>query len=431
MSAASQDDMNIPSPSRGEERDSMRDVLRAAISDAVTISEAAQILGVTTRTVQRRIDSGEIKTIEVDGTRFVCLSTPDSAPTDSAPVAQTAPMQTPPAPIAVAPIAQTAPVAPPQPAPISAPVPISAAAPAVAPTNSFADDMAARYVSQLERENTFLRSQIEAHARAEAELRTALREAMRAMPKALNEGGERPIASASYPIPAETETPLPPRVQAVVAPAPVAAVAPEEKASMEEAPPVVQTTSTLAPVETVSVPVAAPPAEPKLETKVVEVESAKPEIIQAEVVKPEAARLEAPVTETSKVETPKVAEPSAAAAAPAAASPPAPSPPFQSTPVSTPVEPKVETPVAAVIAAPPAPAPEFVEKPKAVPAPVAQSAPVPVIEVAAEEVEDVKPIKIVTPPLSQNQENSKGSYKSVYEHRRTSRPFWKAFLNMR
>ncbi|MDP9380446.1 MAG: excisionase family DNA-binding protein [Chloroflexota bacterium] len=44
-----------------------------------TYTEAARILGVSRRTISRRIQSGELPTVEVDGARRVVLDIPDGA----------------------------------------------------------------------------------------------------------------------------------------------------------------------------------------------------------------------------------------------------------------------------------------------------------------------------------------------------------------
>jgi hypothetical protein len=54
--------------------------------------------------------------------------------------------------------------------------------------------LSSRYVAQLETENKFLRGVVEQQQRDAAELRAALREALRAMPKALLPSGQAPQA---------------------------------------------------------------------------------------------------------------------------------------------------------------------------------------------------------------------------------------------
>ncbi|PQV62418.1 DNA binding domain-containing protein, excisionase family, partial [Abditibacterium utsteinense] len=49
------------------------DLSRDMTRQGVAISEAAKILGVSLRTVQRRLDKGELRSIERDGKRFVLL----------------------------------------------------------------------------------------------------------------------------------------------------------------------------------------------------------------------------------------------------------------------------------------------------------------------------------------------------------------------
>lgn len=59
---------------------------------------------------------------------------------------------------------------------------------------SSAPDFAGRYVEQLEQENRFLRSQVEEGNRNAAELRAALREALKAQPRQLEQGNAAPEA---------------------------------------------------------------------------------------------------------------------------------------------------------------------------------------------------------------------------------------------
>ncbi len=67
--------------------DATRDTTKGDLSRDVTrhgvaISEAAQLLGVSIRTVQRRLDKGELRSIERDGKRFVLLD-PDATERDT------------------------------------------------------------------------------------------------------------------------------------------------------------------------------------------------------------------------------------------------------------------------------------------------------------------------------------------------------------
>jgi excisionase family DNA binding protein len=118
--------------------------------DSATITEAARLLGVSVRTVQRRLDNGDLRAIERDGKRFVDM-TADAPQGDNVTRHDT--------------------------------------------TNDArareesTPDLAA-LLTQSREEIAFLRSMLEARERDSAELRAALREALKAMPKALPGGGE-------------------------------------------------------------------------------------------------------------------------------------------------------------------------------------------------------------------------------------------------
>ncbi len=126
-----------PDATQGDSRrDSRGDVSR----DTATVTEAAKRLRVTVRTVQRRLDRGELNSIEADGKRLVVL--PSEA---------------------------------------------TAGATADATGDTTAGDTGGAFMAHLVEENTFLRGLVEQRDRDAAELRAALRTALNAMPKALPE----------------------------------------------------------------------------------------------------------------------------------------------------------------------------------------------------------------------------------------------------
>jgi hypothetical protein len=120
---------------KARQNDATRDTTGA------TLDATARALGVSVRTVQRRIKAGDLSAIERDGRRLVLL--PGDA-TKSATVDAT-----------------------------------------TRQNDATERDTSSRYVSHLETENTFLRGQIEAMQQQHALAMAAMREAMRAMPKAL------------------------------------------------------------------------------------------------------------------------------------------------------------------------------------------------------------------------------------------------------
>jgi excisionase family DNA binding protein len=115
-------------------------------SDNVSFEEAARRLGVSLRTVQRRVRDGNLNTIESDGARLVCLT--PTATSDATPRQIDATKR------------------------------------------DSEPDANGEVLSLLKSENAFLRSMLEARERDAAELRSSLREALKAMPKALTAGNE-------------------------------------------------------------------------------------------------------------------------------------------------------------------------------------------------------------------------------------------------
>lgn len=79
-----------------------------------------------------------------------------------------------------------------------------------------APDFAARYVAQIEAENAFLRAAVEQHQRSEAELRATLREALKAQPRQLEQGNvaaETATERAQIVTPTNTASPTPEAVK--------------------------------------------------------------------------------------------------------------------------------------------------------------------------------------------------------------------------
>lgn len=125
-----------------------------ATSDATAmpLDAAAAALGISLRTLQRRLKAGDLQAIERDGARLVLL-----------------------------PLTSTA-----RPATVDATARQSDATRDTTRDNSATIEAALRDALAREREQVaFLRAQVESHARAEAELRAALREALKLQARAL------------------------------------------------------------------------------------------------------------------------------------------------------------------------------------------------------------------------------------------------------
>jgi excisionase family DNA binding protein len=127
--------------------------------DNVSFEEAARRLGVSLRTVQRRVRDGHLNSIESEGGRLVCL-TPDATEgaTRDKPCRDSD----------------------------ATPRQIDATKRATAQAGSTPDVAAS--LAQSREEVLFLRGLVEQHQRSESELRAALRKALDAMPKALPDG---------------------------------------------------------------------------------------------------------------------------------------------------------------------------------------------------------------------------------------------------
>jgi excisionase family DNA binding protein len=123
--------------------------------DGIGIEAAAKVLGVSRRTVQRRIKAGELECIEVDGERLVVLPATVSRRVATEPAS------------------------------------IDATPRQIDATDSDTVSQVLREVLEREREqNQFLRSLLEARDRDAAELRAALREALKLAPKQLTDGSK-------------------------------------------------------------------------------------------------------------------------------------------------------------------------------------------------------------------------------------------------
>lgn len=138
----------------------------------LTVSEVAARLKISERTVQRRCKSGRIAArLETNDDGAAWLIDGATLPTGAATTADTDATVT------------TGDDKPFESEPAQASTHV--AAPDDKVTTSDAIAAGNGFVDHLKAENAFLRGQIEQHARAEAELRAALREALKAMPKAI------------------------------------------------------------------------------------------------------------------------------------------------------------------------------------------------------------------------------------------------------
>lgn len=174
----------------------------------VTISDAARVLGVSVRTVQRRLDAGELEAQEVAGKRCVVLSRDTLGV-----VSPGASSDTKPPPDGVS--SDTSTLKPARPSATTDTTRDTSALSRDTPKNTTAQQLdapddtprdssatieaALRDALAREREQVaFLRAQVESHARAEAELRAALREALKLQARAL------PAPDAPTQAPADT-----------------------------------------------------------------------------------------------------------------------------------------------------------------------------------------------------------------------------------
>ncbi len=135
------------------------------------VAAAALILGVSPRTVQRRCNAGKLSARRVLS-EFGEQWEIDRAEVEKAATAPTTEATTTPRHVA----------------PVSQPRPDDIPGKIFPVESSEGEGLAARYIARLETENDFLRSTVEQHQRSEAELRAALREALKAQPKQLTAG---------------------------------------------------------------------------------------------------------------------------------------------------------------------------------------------------------------------------------------------------
>ncbi len=158
--------------------------------DFVTVAEAAQLLRVSARSIQRRCHAGTLGARRVE-TKFGEQWEVDRAEVEKAATeAATHPRQSRDTPATPGPT---------EPRRVAAQNPReteATAAPDAQKSDRSGDDLAARYVARLETENDFLRATVEQHQRSEAELRAALREALKAAPRQLTSGTPEAAAEA-------------------------------------------------------------------------------------------------------------------------------------------------------------------------------------------------------------------------------------------
>jgi excisionase family DNA binding protein len=137
-----------------------RDSDATPMRQSATIGDAAKALGVSVRTIQRRIERGQMSATERDGKRFVEL--PSHSATVATPMRQGATVD-------------------------------------ATPRQSDATerDSDAERIAELKAEVLFLRGLVEQRDRDGAELRAALREALKLAPKQLQAGTQPPQAAQS------------------------------------------------------------------------------------------------------------------------------------------------------------------------------------------------------------------------------------------
>lgn len=150
----------------------------ASHPEFLSVAAAALILGISPRTVQRRCHKGKLAArlvLSEFGEQWeIDRAAVEKAATEGATLPPTAPRH-------VTTVSQAA----------------SAGKPAASPEAS--EDLAARYIARLETENDFLRATVEQHQRSEAELRAALREALKAAPRQLTAGSPESAPDAPKP----------------------------------------------------------------------------------------------------------------------------------------------------------------------------------------------------------------------------------------
>jgi excisionase family DNA binding protein len=140
--------------------------------DFLSVAEAAKILGVSPRSIQRRCKAGTLSA------RLIQTKFGEAWEINRAEVEKATPEAATPARQGRDETHDKAPTEPRHVTPV-------------------ADDLAARYIARLETENDFLRATVEQHQRSEAELRASLREALRAQPRQLTAGTIETAPSAT------------------------------------------------------------------------------------------------------------------------------------------------------------------------------------------------------------------------------------------
>ncbi len=173
-------------------------------SEWLTVSQAAQALGVSARAIQRRCKNGQLVArlvADKGGHHWEIGAGPDGLPL-SAPTSNDRHDATRTTPTTIANDSrnddrdapndkQTTPYEARDATPATAPTDLTTAA--TIPN----DAITSRYVAHLESEVSHLRGQVESHARAEAELRATLREALKMSNKALTSGNDSTSDTAS------------------------------------------------------------------------------------------------------------------------------------------------------------------------------------------------------------------------------------------
>jgi excisionase family DNA binding protein len=181
-------------------------------ADFLTVAQAALILGVTPRTMQRQCRAGKLPARRVE-TEFGEKWEIDRAAVEKAATeATTQPRQ---GSDEATTIAATTPR---HVAPVSQPQAEVIPAAVSSISDQHAPDFAVRYVAQIEEENRFLRAQVEEGNRNAAELRAALRKALDAQPRQLTSGtteapAQSPETAQNRPqIAAPTDTAAAPKI---------------------------------------------------------------------------------------------------------------------------------------------------------------------------------------------------------------------------
>jgi hypothetical protein len=176
----------------------------ATVGEWLTVTQAATALGVSARAIQRRCKTGQLVArlvADKGGHHWEIGAGPDGLPL-SAPTSNDRHDATRTTPTTIANDSrnddrdapndkQTTPYEARAATPATAPTELTTGATQeTTPATILNDAITSRYVAHLESEVTHLRGQVEAHARAEAELRAALREALKMSNRALTSGND-------------------------------------------------------------------------------------------------------------------------------------------------------------------------------------------------------------------------------------------------